>query len=186
MTYLQEHLNYIYLREDLIDNTKDIVNNKELSKIPSEKQASDVLNNVPILSMIELKKQASTNPKFKKYYNEALKKLGSEGDSFLGDGLAVLYASTRSSIDGAKDPSLRNKLTTKLDKLFSSVWNNPGKLATKGFKIWVASFLMLFMFWWIPSAREILKGARKVAMIMMMIGIVFATIKFFMKRIKKI
>lgn len=185
MNHLQEHLTYIYLREDLIDKTEDVVNNNTLTKVPNEREALKMLDAIPMLSTVELKRQASRNPNFKNYYNQALQRLGDQGDTILGEGLAVLYASSRSAIDESNDSSLKNKLIKKLDKLFDYIWNNPGKIATKGFRIWMASFMMLFIFWWLPSAREILKTSRKVAMVMMMVGIVFATIKFFTKRIKK-
>jgi hypothetical protein len=184
---LNEHLTYIYLQEDLQNSAEEIINNVNIEK-PNNITATksmEILKKVPDLDINQIKKQAEKNPKFRVFYNEALAKLGDEKNNPIGEGLAVLYATSKTAIEATKDSSLKTRLLKYLDKLFDSVWNNPGKLAVKGFKLWVVSFMILFLFWWIPTAREIVSTTQKAAMIMMMIGLVFAIVKFFMKRIYK-
>ncbi len=176
---------YIYLRENLKTSAEDILNNSNVdgSTKPTTAQAVEVLKKVPMLDPSRAKMQVSKDPNFKRHYKEALGKLGEEAQNPIGDGIAVLYATTRSIIEKTNNPTLRSKLSKHLDRLFDTVWNHPGKLVGKGVKIWLVSFMMLFLFWWIPSAREILKGARQLAMVMIMIGLVFAIVKYFMKKV---
>lgn len=185
MLHLQEQLNYIYLQEDLKTSAEEIVGdpNIDTSTKPSTIEVTKLLKKVPNLDLTQIKNQASKNPNFKKYYQIALDKLGDEANNPIGDALAVLYATSKSVIDGSGDSTTKNKLVKYLDKLFDTLLNHPGRIATKGFKIWIASFLMLFVFWWLPSAKEILKTARQLAYVMIMVGLVFAIIKFFMTKI---
>jgi len=185
MSYLQEQLNYIYLQEDLATSAQEIMDDSEVdgSKKPSPAEVKTLLKKVPDLNTSVIKRQAEKSPYFKKHYQEALDKLGAEANNPIGESIALLYATSKSVIESTNNSSTKSRLTKHIDKLFDTLLNHPGRLVSKGVKVWLVSFLMLFVFWWIPSAREILKSARQLALIMIMIGLVFAILKLFMKSI---
>jgi hypothetical protein len=185
MYYIDEHLNYIYLREDIENAAEEIISNDSIPK--NKKDVDAFLNNVPILKAEEIKKEFNKkSTTFNKHFKEGMEKMGEQASrEKTGEGLILLYAAAKSSADAVKDTSKRNKLYKIIDKVFNSVWNKPGRLFRKGAGIWLSSFILLFLFWWLPPMRTIAKVSGKAGLLMMMIGLVLSITKLFFKELAK-
>jgi len=99
--------------------------------------------------------------------------------------LIMLYAAAKSTTDTVSNVAQRNKVHKIVDKVFDTVWKNPGKLIRKGVGFWLSSFILLFLFWWLPPMRTIAKTAGKVGMMMILIGLTLSIVKYFFKILSK-
>jgi len=185
MKNLQEQLDYIYLREALEDSAEEVLDSDSIPR--TKKDATEFLDDVPLLKPDEIRKQFSKkSSSFDKHYEDAKNKMGEEvAREKVSEGLILLYAAAKSSVDTIPNPSKRTKMYNIIDRVFNTVWNKPGRLFRKGAGIWLSSFILLFMFWWLPPMRTIAKTAGKAGLLMMMIGLVLSIIKYFFKVLAK-
>jgi len=176
MDYLQEHLDQIYLQENLKTGVDNFVKQFKSFKGKSINQIKPLLKSIPDLTPEQVRDKASKQNKgFQKHYVHAQKKLKDSASTEAGDGLATLYA-TIQSID-VKDEIVKASLKT-IQQIFDLAFKNPHKIFVAGAQIWLVAFLGLLFFTGIGPFTLALTGLLSAGSYIIQVGWILCMIKY--------
>lgn len=182
MDYLQEHLDYIYLEENLKTGVDNFVNKFKSFKGKNIKDLKPLLNSVPNLTPEQIRDKASKqNKSFQKHYTYAQKKLKDSASTETGDGIATLYATIQSI--NVKDEIIKGSLKT-IQQVFDLAFKNPHKIFVAGAQIWLVAFLGLLVFTGIGPFTLALTGLLSAGSYIIQVGWILCLLKYLLNIVK--
>jgi len=169
--YLDEHLNQIYLTEDIM-KVGSLVKGKakSISKAfgnANLQQARKILNTLPDASPEEL--CLAAKKKSRKYYTEAMRLV--RGEKTIQQKIfCVLYTSMKGMQDALPADS-RSSLNEALDKLREFAAKNAGNLMREGFILSLAMWFIAFLVYGVPIITHLIIIGATIAVFMFWFGV---------------
>lgn len=186
MDYLQEHLDQIYLQEDLKSAAKNFIakfknfkgNRKNI------KQIKPMLKDVPEQSPDQIASQAKKLKGFDKNYKIAQRKLKGSADTPAGKGISTLYGLVKSLESYENDKKVDNVALSKgmaiIENIFALVFKHPEKIRTTGFDLWILGWLGIFFFSGMGSITVAFTAFVSVGWYIWVTGMILSVLKFFL------
>lgn len=180
MTYLDEHLNQIYITEDIsqvIASMKGKVKNLSGAfSMGNLKKAKDIMDTIPDISSDEL--MTAIKRKGSKYYTQASKI--SRGDKTpLQKAFIGIYASLLAMQDSLPESS-KPTLDEALEKLRDWADRNAGNFMAQGFYLTIVMWFIAFFVYSVPIIGSLAATGVVVGMGLFWFGVFLLIIKIFL------